>query len=165
VSHLQRNNRQQASGLEATASSRACIPAIERFNCSIGFDLPCFPRISMLDAHARMLGGCGVISLAEADGLDPGLEAVAGRGGRRQLSNPGLEAEGTSTSLGERRLIRDARARWSKEGCTRPQPPNDQVGTDLRLWLRQKIDGSIKVWRRFQLGPSCLEGRSPHRPP
>jgi len=26
-----------------------------------------------------------------------------------------------------------------------------QVGTDLRLWLRQKIDGSIKVWSASQL--------------
>jgi len=34
---------------------------------SIAFDLACFPRISMARfAHARMLGRCGVISLAEA---------------------------------------------------------------------------------------------------
>jgi len=123
-------------------------PAIERFNASIGFDLALLPQdLDGSIAHARMLGRCGVISLAEADGLIAGLEAVRAEAAAGSF-NPGLEAEDVHFAV-ERRLIELLGPLGKKLHTGRSR--NDQVGTDLRLWLRQKIDGIDQGLERFQL--------------
>jgi len=122
-------------------------PAIERFNASIGFDLALLPQdLDGSIAHARMLGSCGVISLAEADGLIAGLEAVRAEAAAGSF-NPGLEAEDVHFAV-ERRLIELVGPLGKKLHTGRSR--NDQVGTDLRLWLRLKIDGIDQCLERFQ---------------
>jgi argininosuccinate lyase len=122
-------------------------PAIERFNASIGFDIALLPQdLDGSVAHARMLGRCGVITTAEAERLIEGLELVraeAAAGG----FNPGLEAEDVHFAV-ERRLIALIGPLGKKLHTGRSR--NDQVGTDLRLWLRQKIDGLDRALLRFQ---------------
>jgi argininosuccinate lyase len=112
-------------------------PAIERFNASIGFDIVLLQEdLDGSVAHARMLGRCGVIDAAEADQLIAGLEQVraeAAAGG----FNPGLEAEDVHFAV-ERRLIALLGPLGKKLHTGRSR--NDQVGTDLRLWLRRQID-------------------------
>jgi argininosuccinate lyase len=112
-------------------------PAIERFNASIGFDIALLQEdLDGSVAHARMLGRCGVIDAAEADQLIAGLEQVraeAAAGG----FNPGLEAEDVHFAV-ERRLIALLGPLGKKLHTGRSR--NDQVGTDLRLWLRRQID-------------------------
>ena len=112
-------------------------PAIERFNASIGFDLALLQEdLDGSIAHARMLGRCGVLAPGEADQLITGLEQIraeAAAGG----FNPGLEAEDVHFAV-ERRLI-DLLGPLGKKLHT-GRSRNDQVGTDLRLWLRRRLD-------------------------
>jgi len=123
-------------------------PAIERFNASIRFDIALLPQdLDGSIAHARMLGRCGVISSAEADQLIEGLETVRAEAAAGQFT-PGLEAEDVHFAV-ERRLIELLGPVGKKLHTGRSR--NDQVGTDLRLWLRQKIDGLDASLRRFQI--------------
>ncbi|MCT0199169.1 argininosuccinate lyase [Synechococcus sp. CS-1325] len=123
-------------------------PAIERFNASIGFDLELLPQdLDGSIAHARMLGRCGVITTAEAGQLIEGLELVRAEAAAGHF-NPGLEAEDVHFAV-ERRLIELLGPLGKKLHTGRSR--NDQVGTDLRLWLRQKIDGLDGSLQRFQL--------------
>jgi argininosuccinate lyase len=122
-------------------------PVIERFNASIGFD------IALLDqdldgsiAHARMLGRCGVISQADAAGLIEGLESI-----RREAAEgsfcPTVADEDVHFAV-ERRLIALLGPLGKRLHTGRSR--NDQVGTDLRLWLRQQIDAIDQALVRFE---------------
>jgi argininosuccinate lyase len=123
-------------------------PAIERFNASIGFDIALLQDdLDGSIAHARMLGRCGVISAAEADQLIAGLEQVRAEAAEGRF-NPGLEAEDVHFAV-ERRLIELLGPLGKKLHTGRSR--NDQVGTDIRLWLRRQIDaidaGLLRVQR------------------
>ncbi|MFQ6539568.1 MULTISPECIES: argininosuccinate lyase [Aphanothece] len=112
-------------------------PAIERFNASIGFDILLLQQdLDGSIAHARMLGRCGVISQDESARLIEGLETVRQEAAAGQF-RPGLEAEDVHFAV-ERRLIELLGPLGKKLHTGRSR--NDQVGTDLRLWLRQQID-------------------------
>jgi len=112
-------------------------PAIERFNASIGFDIALLQEdLDGSVAHARMLGGTGVISEQEATRLIEGLEQVRAEAAEGRF-NPGIEAEDVHFAV-ERRLIELLGPLGKKLHTGRSR--NDQVGTDLRLWLRRQID-------------------------
>ena len=122
-------------------------PSIERFNASIGFDITLLQQdLDGSVAHARMLGRCELISLQESEQLIQGLETI-----RREAAagdfNPGLEAEDVHFAV-ERRLIELLGPLGKKLHTGRSR--NDQVGTDLRLWLRQQIDAIDAALLRFQ---------------
>jgi argininosuccinate lyase len=122
-------------------------PAIERFNASIGFDIALLQEdLDGSVAHARMLGSTGVISLEEAASLIEGLEQVRSEAAEGRF-NPGLEAEDVHFAV-ERRLIELLGALGKKLHTGRSR--NDQVGTDLRLWLRRQIDAIDGDLLRFQ---------------
>ena len=126
-------------------------PAIERFNASIGFDIALLQQdLDGSIAHARMLGRCGVISEVEAAQLIEGLETVRAEAARGAF-NPGLEAEDVHFAV-ERRLIELLGPLGKKLHTGRSR--NDQVGTDLRLWLRgqiEVIDGALLRFERALL--------------
>ena len=122
-------------------------PSIERFNASIGFDITLLQQdLDGSVAHARMLGRCDLISAQESEQLIEGLETI-----RREAAagafNPGLEAEDVHFAV-ERRLIELLGPLGKKLHTGRSR--NDQVGTDLRLWLRQQIDAIDAALLRFQ---------------
>ena len=122
-------------------------PSIERFNASIGFDITLLQQdLDGSVAHARMLGRCELISRQESEQLIEGLETI-----RREAAagafNPGLEAEDVHFAV-ERRLIELLGPLGKKLHTGRSR--NDQVGTDLRLWLRQQIDAIDAALLRFQ---------------
>ncbi|KMM17756.1 argininosuccinate lyase [Synechococcus sp. GFB01] len=122
-------------------------PAIERFNASIGFDIALLQEdLDGSIAHARMLGRCGVISEVEAAELIEGLEQVRAEAARGAF-NPGLEAEDVHFAV-ERRLIELLGPLGKKLHTGRSR--NDQVGTDLRLWLRRRIDVIDNALLRFE---------------
>jgi len=122
-------------------------PAIERFNASIGFDIELLQQdLDGSIAHARMLGHCGVISSEEAERLVGGLETIRAEAAAGQFT-PGVEAEDVHFAV-ERRLI-DLLGSLGKKLHT-GRSRNDQVGTDLRLWLRGKIDGIDAALVRFE---------------
>ena len=126
-------------------------PAIERFNASIGFDIELLQQdLDGSIAHATMLGSVGVITTAEAQQLVAGLEQVRQEAAAGDF-RPGLEAEDVHFAV-ERRLIEllGPVGKTLHTGRSR----NDQVGTDLRLWLRQKVDlvdGSLLRFERALL--------------
>ncbi len=110
---------------------------MQRFNASIDFDR----RLAAVDiaaslAHARMLAATGVLSSADLAAVERGLEQIKGQIERgefvwtRELEDVHFNIEKRLTALvgdaGKR--LHTARSR------------NDQVATDLRLWLRDAID-------------------------
>ena len=112
-------------------------PFIEQFNASIGFDLTLLQEdLDGSIAHARMLAACGVIAEAEADQLAEGLETIRREAAAGQF-NPGLADEDVHFAV-ERRLIALLGPVGKKLHTGRSR--NDQVGTDLRLWLRRRLD-------------------------
>jgi argininosuccinate lyase len=126
-------------------------PAIERFNASIGFDITLLQEdLDGSVAHARMLGRCGVISEAEAEQLMAALEQVRAEAAAGTF-NPGLADEDVHFAV-ERRLTELLGAVGKKLHTGRSR--NDQVGTDLRLWLRRQIgaiDGDLQRLQRALL--------------
>ena len=122
-------------------------PAIERFNASIGFDIALLQDdLDGSIAHARMLGRCGVISEVEAQELIGGLDQVRREAAEGRF-NPGLEAEDVHFAV-ERRLIELLGPLGKKLHTGRSR--NDQVGTDIRLWLRRQIGAIDAALLRFQ---------------
>jgi len=122
-------------------------PAIERFNASIGFDIHLLQEdLDGSVAHARMLAECGVIETVEADQLCSGLEQIRAEAAAGSF-NPGLDDEDVHFAV-ERRLIALLGPVGKKLHTGRSR--NDQVGTDLRLWLRRRIDELDPQVRLFQ---------------
>ena len=125
-------------------------PSIERFNASIGFDITLLQQdLDGSVAHARMLGRCDLISAQESEQLIEGLETIRQEAAAGDF-NPGLEAEDVHFAV-ERRLIELLGPLGKKLHTGRSR--NDQVGTDLRLWLRQQIDAIDAALLRFQRAP------------
>jgi argininosuccinate lyase len=122
-------------------------PAIERFNASIGFDIQLLQEdLDGSIAHARMLAECGVISVAEADQLCSGLEQIRSEAAAGTFQ-PGLADEDVHFAV-ERRLIVLLGPVGKKLHTGRSR--NDQVGTDLRLWLRRRMEELEQGIVRFQ---------------
>ena len=134
-------------------------PAIERFNASIGFDIALLQEdLDGSIAHARMLGRCGLISDAESADLICGLETVRSEAAAGNFQ-PGLESEDVHFAV-ERRLIELLGPLGKKLHTGRSR--NDQVGTDLRLWLRQRIDGLEISLQRLQRALFVLASENLH---
>lgn len=122
-------------------------PAIERFNASIGFDITLLQEdLDGSIAHARMLAECGVISDEEAGQLCAGLEQIRSEAASGNFQ-PGLADEDVHFAV-ERRLIALLGPVGKKLHTGRSR--NDQVGTDLRLWLRRRIDALEQAVVRCQ---------------
>ncbi len=112
-------------------------PFIERFNASIGFDIELLQDdLDGSIAHARMLAGCGVITAVEAEQIVGGLETIRAEAASG-VFQPGLADEDVHFAV-ERRLIALLGPIGKKLHTGRSR--NDQVGTDLRLWLRRRLD-------------------------
>ncbi len=112
-------------------------PAIEQFNASIGFDITLIQEdLDGSLAHTKMLASSGIISSEEAKQLEDGLEQI-----REEFAlgsfKPVLADEDIHFAV-ERRLIKLLGPVGKKLHTGRSR--NDQVGCDLRLWLRRRID-------------------------
>ena len=115
---------------------------VKRFTASVGFDR----RLAKYDiegslAHARMLAACGILSRRDLAAIERGLARV-----RREIDAGSfawsLDAEDVHLNI-ERRLtalVGDAGKRLHTA-----RSRNDQVATDLRLWLRDEIDRILKL--------------------
>ncbi len=122
-------------------------PAIARFNASISFDIELIEYdITGSVAHAKMLAHTGIISAEEADRLVQGLEQIRQEYRQGQF-NPGIEAEDVHFAV-ERRLTEIVGDVGKKLHTARSR--NDQVGTDIRLYLRDQIQQIRRQIREFQ---------------
>ena len=111
---------------------------VKRYTASVGFD----HRLAEFDiqgsvAHARMLQAVGVLSAQDLADIERGMTQIRDelRAGRFQWS---LDLEDVHLNIEKRLtdLVGDAGKRLHT-GRSR----NDQVATDVRLWLRAAIDG------------------------
>jgi argininosuccinate lyase len=120
---------------------------VQRYTASVQFD----QRLAAQDirgslAHARMLHAVGVISAADLAAIESGMQKIsaeiaAGKfAWKRELEDVHLNLEHRLTELvgdaGKR--LHTARSR------------NDQVATDVRLWLRDEIDSINGLLRDLQ---------------
>ena len=122
-------------------------PAIAIFNASIGFDIELLEYdLTGSIAHAKMLAKTGIISDAEAQQLESGLEQIRTEYQQGNF-NPGVEAEDVHFAV-EKRLIEIAGDVGKKLHTARSR--NDQVGTDIRLYLRAEIRQIQQHLRQFQ---------------
>ncbi len=110
---------------------------VEAFTASVDFDRRLYRYdIQGSIAHARMLARQGILSDAERDAIVSGLETVRARidAGAFEWSIP-LEDVHMNVESALTELIGDA-GKKLHTGRSR----NDQVATDVRLWLREEID-------------------------
>jgi argininosuccinate lyase len=122
-------------------------PAIARFNASIGFDIELIEYdITGSIAHAKMLAHTGIISTEEAEVLVTGLEQIR-QEYRQGDFTPGIDAEDVHFAV-ERRLTEIVGDTGKKLHTARSR--NDQVGTDIRLYLRDQIKQIRTQIREFQ---------------
>jgi len=118
-----------------------------RYTASVGFDR----RLALADiegslAHASMLARVGVLSAQDLADIERGLAAIRGEIERGEFSWQ-LALEDVHLNI-ERRLtelVGDAGKRLHT-GRSR----NDQVATDVRLWLRGEIDAIVAALGRLQ---------------
>ena len=123
-------------------------PFIERFNASISFDLILLEEdLEGSIAHAQMLGKTGIITSEEAAQIESGLEAIRVEASKG-IFQPDFLDEDIHTAV-ERRLIALLGPLGKKLHTARSR--NDQVGTDLRLWLRRRIDDLDIELKQLQL--------------
>ena len=110
---------------------------VKRFNASVGFDR----RLAQQDiagslAHARMLAARGILSRRDLTAIERGLARI-----RREIESGrfrwSLDAEDVHLNI-ERRLTALVGEPGKRLHTARSR--NDQVATDLRLWLRGQID-------------------------
>lgn len=111
-------------------------PLMEKFNASIGFDHRLWEAdIAGSKAYAVALARSGIITDAEMEELGTGLEQVAKEWADGTfVLKPGDEDIHTAN---ERRLTEIIGATGGKLHTGRSR--NDQVATDVRLWLRKEI--------------------------
>ncbi|HXZ54448.1 MAG TPA: argininosuccinate lyase [Burkholderiales bacterium] len=120
---------------------------VKRYTASVGFDRRLAPHdIRASIAHARMLRSSGIISRSDLKAIERGLSRIAREiaAGRFRWS---LDAEDVHLNI-ERRLIDIAGNAGKRLHTARSR--NDQVATDLRLWLRDAIDEIAGLARKVQ---------------
>src|SRR5262245_47449879 len=120
---------------------------VKRYTASVGFDRRLAPQdIRASLAHARMLRSSGILTRGDLKAIERGLSRIAReiQEGRFRWS---LDAEDVHLTV-ERRLI-DLVGNPGKRLHT-ARSRNDQVATDLRLWLRDAIDEIAGLLRSVQ---------------
>jgi argininosuccinate lyase len=120
---------------------------VQRYTASVGFD----QRLWRADidgslAHAEMLAAQGILSTEDAAAIRDGLGRIAAEiesgafAWKLELEDVHLNIEARLTAL-----VGDAGKRLHT-GRSR----NDQVATDVRLWLRGEIDGLDELLTAMQ---------------
>ena len=119
-------------------------PLMEQFQASISFDRRLWQAdLRGSQAYARALSRAGILTAAEADQLVDGLKQVAAEWAAGAfVIRPGDEDIHTAN---ERRLTELVGVAGGKLHTGRSR--NDQIATDIRLWLRDEIatlDGYLR---------------------
>ena len=137
---VQRSSKRKKSKAWSGRFSEPVDAFVQRFTASVSFDKRlAFHDIAGSLAHARMLAAQGVLSRADLKAIEGGLAKVRAeiRAGRFAWSVVNEDVHGNI----ERRLTELAGDAGKRLHTARSR--NDQVATDLRLWLRDEIDDVI----------------------
>jgi len=120
---------------------------VEAFTASIGFDRRLYRHdIAGSIAHARMLAHVGILTDAERDSILRGLQDIQAEIERGEFEWS-VSLEDIHMNI-EARLIERIGETGKKLHTGRSR--NDQVATDLRLYLRDAIDDLCAELRRLQ---------------
>lgn len=126
---------------------------VQRFTASVGFDRRLAPQdIRASLAHARMLAAVGVLSAEELARIEAGLATIEAEVAAGQFPwsvaledvHMNIEARLTALSGEAGKKLHTGRSR------------NDQVATDIRLYLRDAIDGIAGELQRLQFALIAL---------
>jgi len=129
----------------------------QRFNASVAFDR----RLAEFDvqgslAHARMLARCAIISRDDLAAIERGMARILDE--VRSGSFPwSIEHEDVHLNI-EHRLTELEGDAGKRLHTARSR--NDQVATDLRLWLRDEIDDLAHLLRRVRERLLDLAGKN-----
>ncbi|MBI3375738.1 MAG: argininosuccinate lyase [Betaproteobacteria bacterium] len=124
---------------------------VKRFTASVGFDqLLALHDVRGSLAHARMLAAREILSPSDLAAIERGLKQIEREvsGGKFAWS---LDAEDVHLNI-ERRLVELVGDAGKRLHTARSR--NDQVATDVRLWLRGEIDriaGQLEALQRALL--------------
>ncbi|WP_038054837.1 argininosuccinate lyase [Thioalkalivibrio sp. ALJ1] len=129
---------------------------VERFTASVDFDRRLYREdIQGSQAHARMLAKVGVLTEDEAAQILDGLAAI-----RDEIAAGDFDwqvgREDVHMNI-EARLIERIGDVGKKLHTGRSR--NDQIATDIRLWLRANIDDILRLIRIYQEGLVTLAER------
>tara|TARA_R110000787_G_scaffold12074_38_gene39373 strand:- start:6374 stop:7762 length:1389 start_codon:yes stop_codon:yes gene_type:complete len=122
---------------------------MEAFSESVSFDARLYRQdIAASQAHARMLGRVGVLNAADVKAIVTGLDQIRGEidagqfEWKTELEDLHMNIESALTQrIGEAgKRLHTGRSR------------NDQVATDVRLYLRDAIDALTEVARKLSEG-------------
>jgi len=121
---------------------------MEEINASIGFDKRLAPQdIAASKAHAAMLAAAGIIEKDDADAIIDGLDKVGGEieGGKFQFSRA-LEDVHMNVESRLKEMIGTPAGRLHTA-----RSRNDQVATDFKLYVRDRIDALNAALAALQL--------------
>jgi len=120
---------------------------VKRYTASVNFD----QRLALFDiqgslAHAKMLAQVGVLSTDDLQAIESGMQTIIDEI-RTQRFEWSIDLEDVHLNIEKRlvELVGDAGKRLHT-GRSR----NDQVATDIRLWLRHHIDELRKLLQQLQ---------------
>ena len=111
---------------------------VHQFNASLRFDQRLWPYdIQGSIAHVRMLGECGIIAGEDSLAIAEGLEALAAD---IHSGAAALDPEAEDVHMAVETLLTTRMGPVAGKLHT-ARSRNDQVATDLRLYVREAIDG------------------------
>jgi argininosuccinate lyase len=121
---------------------------VEAFTASVDFDRRLYRYdIQGSIAHARMLARQGILSDQERDDIIRGLEQIRGRIDNGEFNwSVALE----DVHMNVESALTEAIGYAGKKLHT-GRSRNDQVATDIRLWLRDEVDELIGAIRKLQV--------------
>jgi len=122
---------------------------VERFTASVGFDYRLYHHdINGSIAHATMLAKVGVLTAAERDQIIAGLEEIRAEivAGKFTWS---VSLEDVHMNI---EAVLTQRIGITGKKLHTGRSRNDQVATDIRLYLRDEIDAIAKELTRLQQG-------------
>jgi len=127
--------------------TKATDKLVEEYTASIGFDQKLAEEdIEGSLAHAHMLGECGIITQEESEQIKQGLLKIKERLARGEIRFS-VEHEDIHMNI-EKLLIEEIGPVGGKLHTGRSR--NDQVATDMHLYLRKKTNHLIELITRVQ---------------
>lgn len=119
----------------------------EEFNDSLPFDRAMYRQdIEGSIAHCKMLGHCGIIATDESDKIAAALDAI-----RTDIESGKLDVVDAEDihSFVENELVKRIGDVGKKLHTARSR--NDQVATDIRLYLRDRVDNTTALLNKLIL--------------
>ncbi|MBF7688347.1 argininosuccinate lyase [Acinetobacter rathckeae] len=150
---------QQTSGMWGGRFTEATDAFVAEFTASVQFDQRFYKQdIAGSIAHATMLASVGVLTTAERDDIIHGLNTIKAEIEAGQF-NWRIDLEDVHMNI-EAELTKRIGITGKKLHTGRSR--NDQVATDIRLYLRDEIDSTLETLKQLQVGILTLAKQHTH---